>query len=121
MARPKRSKTGGRAKGTPNRVTVSVKAALLEAFDRRGGVDALLRWSDECPSEFYALWGRLIPREAPHDPALAVVRVPYGEHMEFVGSLTGGGVLLPRLRAQAPPEAIPEVCPSTSSVTAAAP
>jgi len=106
MARPKRSKTGGRAKGTPNRVTVSVKAALLEAFDRRGGVDALLRWSDECPSEFYALWGRLIPREAPHDPALAVVRVPYGEHMECIGSLTGGGVLLPRLLGPKSLEAI---------------
>ena len=116
MARPKRSKTGGRAKGTPNRVTVSVKAALLEAFDRRGGVDALLRWSDDCPSEFYALWGRLIPREAPHDPALGVVRVPYGERMEFIGSLTGGGVLLPRLRAPNSLEATSRARSNASSV-----
>ena len=53
----------GRPKGTPNKVTASVKGALTEAFDRRGGVPALLEWADENPSAFYALWGRLAPHE----------------------------------------------------------
>ena len=41
----------------------------------------------------------------------AVVRVPYGEHMEFIGSLTGG-VLLPRLRAPNSLEANPGRAPT---------
>ncbi len=56
-------KTGGRKKGTPNKATASVKAAIMEAFDQRGGVPALLRWANKEPSEFYKLWGRLAPTE----------------------------------------------------------
>lgn len=69
----KRMKTGGRKAGTPNRVTASIKGALLEAFDRMGGVDALTRWGEEHPSEFYSLVGRLVPREPM--PAAPVERV----------------------------------------------
>ena len=57
------SKLGGRKRGTPNRATTSVKAALLEAFELRGGVLALLKWADKDPGGFYALWARLAPRE----------------------------------------------------------
>lgn len=53
----------GRKKGVPNKVTASVKAALMEAFDLRGGVPALLTWAAENPSDFYKLWGRLAPQE----------------------------------------------------------
>jgi hypothetical protein len=53
----------GRPKGSLNKTTASVKAALTEAFQRRGGVPALLRWADEETTEFYKLWGRLVPVE----------------------------------------------------------
>lgn len=53
----------GRPPGLQNRVTRSVKAALVEAFERRGGVDALLAWSNDDPTAFYTLWGKLIPQE----------------------------------------------------------
>lgn len=52
----------GRPKGSLNKVTQSVKAALEEAFERRGGVDALMRWANEEPSDFYSLWGKLLPK-----------------------------------------------------------
>lgn len=61
---PNRGNAGkGRPKGSLNKTTASVKAALCEAFEKRGGVPALLRWANDEPSEFYRLWGRLIPVE----------------------------------------------------------
>jgi hypothetical protein len=56
-------KTGGRVAGTPNKTTTSVKVALQEAFELRGGVPALLEWSLEDPASFYGLWGKLLPAE----------------------------------------------------------
>lgn len=56
----------GRPKGVPNKVTASVKAAFLEAFERRGGADALLRWAGSSPAAeaaFYGLASKLIPTE----------------------------------------------------------
>jgi hypothetical protein len=53
----------GRPKGSLNKTTASIKAALLEAFEKRGGVDALVSWGDDNPTEFYKLIGRLVPHE----------------------------------------------------------
>ncbi len=56
-------KHGGRKKGTPNKTTASVKEALRMAFDEMGGVAALKRWAKENLTEFYKLWGRMLPQE----------------------------------------------------------
>ncbi len=66
----------GRPKGSLNKVTRSVKEAIEEAFERRGGVDALLTWAAEEPSDFYALWAKLLPKNVAVDGAvtLRVVR-----------------------------------------------
>ena len=52
----------GRLPGYPNKVTISVKAALEAAFDGLGGVPALIAWAEKEPAEFYRLWGKLLPR-----------------------------------------------------------
>jgi hypothetical protein len=57
----------GRPKGSVNKTTASVKAALMEAFDKRGGVKALIEWANDQPTEFYKLWGRLAPTEVQAD------------------------------------------------------
>jgi hypothetical protein len=53
----------GRKKGAVNKTTASVKAALCEAFDKRGGVPALLNWAKDEPTEFYKLWAKMLPTE----------------------------------------------------------
>jgi hypothetical protein len=53
----------GRPKGLPNKVTASIKSAISEAFDKLGGVPSLVRWGESNPDDFYALWGRLAPKE----------------------------------------------------------
>ena len=54
-------KTGGRQKGTPNRMTVAAKEAFQLAFDQMGGPIGLATWVTENPTEFYKLYSKLIP------------------------------------------------------------
>lgn len=54
---------GGRQKGTPNKMTAGVKAALTAAFEQMGGVPFLVRWGTANPTEFFALWGKMLPTE----------------------------------------------------------
>jgi hypothetical protein len=56
-------KSGGRAAGVRNKTTIEVKAALEEAFEKRGGVPALMAWADGSPDEFYKLWAKLLPKD----------------------------------------------------------
>jgi hypothetical protein len=56
-------KTGGRQKGTPNKLSAEVKVALHDAFGKVGGVKALVAWGKEHPGEFYKLWVKLLPTE----------------------------------------------------------
>jgi len=58
-----RQKTGGRKKGTPNKTTASVKEALIKAFDDLGGVDSLVVWGSDNPTQFYQLWAKILPQE----------------------------------------------------------
>ncbi len=58
---------GGRKACTPNKMTSTVKEALVQAFEERGGVGALLAWSADNPTEFYKLWGRMLPQEVNAD------------------------------------------------------
>lgn len=53
----------GRTKGTPNQSTRAVREALIEAFDRLGGVDYLVGLGQSDPSTFARLLVRLIPNE----------------------------------------------------------
>ncbi len=79
MPRPKGlPRTGGRRKGSVNRVTTEVKTALLAAFDGIGGVPRLTNWADQHPELFYPLFVKLLPAE---------IRQPDG-HSEFAGGLT---------------------------------
>src|SRR5690349_22117647 len=61
----------GRKAGQQNRMTVSMKAAFIEAFDQRGGVQGLLKWANSSPeatTEFYKICSKMIPAEitGPH-------------------------------------------------------
>ena len=63
MAATGRAKTGGRKKGTPNRVTASVKEAILAAFEELGAHRYLVNVGRSDPRTFLALLGKLIPSE----------------------------------------------------------
>jgi len=56
-----RPANAGRKKGIPNKITMNVKEALVEAFEKMGGVPSLVRWGRLNTTEFYKLWVRLLP------------------------------------------------------------
>lgn len=56
-------KTGGRKKGTPNKLQRDVKESILDVFDMLGGVDAFHNWAVREKTEFYKLYGKLLPKD----------------------------------------------------------
>ncbi len=63
MAGPGAPKTGGRQKGTPNKLSADVRAMVLAALDRAGGEDYLLEQAHDNPKAFLALIGRILPTQ----------------------------------------------------------
>lgn len=62
-------KTGGRVKGTPNKVTASLKDMILQALDQQGGAEYLYRQADENPAAFMTLVGKVLPMQIAGDAA----------------------------------------------------
>jgi hypothetical protein len=56
-------KTGGRQKGTPNKLTVDTRAMILSALDQAGGEQYLVRQAEENPGAFLALVSKTLPRD----------------------------------------------------------
>ena len=63
MAGPGAPKTGGRQKGTPNKISADVRAMVLAALDRAGGEDYLLSQAHDNPKAFLSLVGRILPTQ----------------------------------------------------------
>lgn len=56
----------GRPKGTPNKLSKSVRETVLEVFNKlqaEGGPAALQNWAEKEPTEFYRIAAKLIPTE----------------------------------------------------------
>lgn len=53
----------GRPKGSKNKITADVKAAILQAFDKVGGADYLARQAEENPQAFMTLVGKVMPTQ----------------------------------------------------------
>lgn len=75
-------KTGGRVKGTPNHMSSGVKANIIGVFDKIGGRDAMAKWAYENQTEFYKLYGRLLPTEltGPEGGPLTIKLVQFGSN-----------------------------------------
>ena len=56
-------KTGGRQKGTPNKVSGTVRENVISVFDGLGGLDAMTGWARENQTEFYRLYSKLLPTQ----------------------------------------------------------
>jgi hypothetical protein len=84
LDRPKRQKTGGRQKNTPNKVTTSLKEAILEAAKRAGNGDIatyLQAQANSNPGPFMALLGKVLPMQVTgaNDGPLQVVIQRYAD------------------------------------------
>lgn len=66
-------KTGGRAKGTPNKTTAALKDMILQALDNSGGVQYLQAQASTNPTAFLSLIGRVLPMTIGGDPDHPVI------------------------------------------------
>jgi hypothetical protein len=60
----KGKKTGGRKKGTPNRLASDLRQMILGALADAGGREYLERQAEKAPSAFLALVGKLISAQS---------------------------------------------------------
>jgi len=58
-------KTGGRVKGTPNKVTTAAKDAIAQAAEALGGTERLVAWAQEDPQNEKVFWGTIYPKLLP--------------------------------------------------------
>jgi len=64
--RPKgQPKTGGREKGTPNKMTASVKEAIEFAAQELGGGERLAAWAKASPDNEKTFWASIYPKLLP--------------------------------------------------------
>lgn len=59
----KGKKTGGRVAGTPNKVTTDMRQMIYASLDQAGGLDYLVRQSEENPTAYLSLIRSVVPRE----------------------------------------------------------
>ena len=59
MAKGRR--TGGRKKGTPNKLTTAAREVFALAFDGAGGLTEFVKWAKANRTEFYKLYSKTIP------------------------------------------------------------
>lgn len=58
-------KTGGRKKGTPNKMTMAAKEAIAYAAEGLGGADRMVAWAKEDPANEKAFWSTIYPKLLP--------------------------------------------------------
>lgn len=63
-------KTGGRQKGTPNKLSTTVKDNFIAVFADLNGQDLthMKEWAAENPTQFYNLYAKLLPFQVAGDP-----------------------------------------------------
>jgi hypothetical protein len=75
--KPGTPKTGGRRKGTPNKVTSLAKDAIAAAAEQLGGVERLVAWAREDSANERVFWGsiytKLLPLQVAGDPHTPIV------------------------------------------------
>ncbi len=57
------NKLAGRPKGAKNKLGATAKENVVAVFTRLGGTAQMAEWARENQTEFYKLYGRLIPVE----------------------------------------------------------
>lgn len=65
VSRPKKPKTGGRQKGTPNKMTQLAKDVIAGAAADLGGQKRLVAWAQEDEANERMFWGTIYPKLLP--------------------------------------------------------
>lgn len=83
---------GGSRKGIPNRTTVAVRNAIVDAFERVGGADYLEQVARQEPKVFCVLLAKVLPKQAPESGAGAVATLSDAEIRQRVAGMLREGL-----------------------------
>jgi hypothetical protein len=78
----KGKKTGGRTKGTPNKINADLKGMILGALSETGGQQYLVEQSKSNPVAFLGLIGRVLPMTIQGDkdnPVKTIFEIRWGQ------------------------------------------
>jgi hypothetical protein len=80
----KRKKAGGRQKGTPNKITRTIREAIIQSFDSVGGANYLQKIAVQEPAAYLQLLAKVLPTQitGADDAAL----IPDGFVVEVISS-----------------------------------
>jgi hypothetical protein len=86
----------GRRKGSQNRFTSAIKDAVLETFEKLGGVTHMTTWARKNPTDFYRIAAKLIPQQinadvSHFDKEASEYSDAELEHIIATGSAPGSG------------------------------
>lgn len=65
----------GRPKGSPNKLTRTAKENFMAAFETIGGAASFAEWANRNKTDFYKIYGRLIPTDVTIDPEANTIKV----------------------------------------------
>lgn len=74
----KGKKTGGRQKGTPNKLGNNVRETIIKVYDMIGGDEAFAAWAKDNRRDYYQLYGKAMPREVTVEGALRLEEIVAG-------------------------------------------
>lgn len=80
-------KTGGRVKGTPNKVSGDLRAMVHEALNNAGGVEYLTACASSHTESFLALLGKTLPKIIQGDAENPLVVALQGVKLELAAKL----------------------------------
>ena len=101
-------KTGGREKGTPNRLSADVRAMILAALERAGGEDYLVQQATANPRAFLSLLGRLIPTQVTGKDDAPLIPESASDVERVTGAFLAVIKTLPETEAPDQPAAAPQ-------------
>lgn len=71
-------KTGGRKKGTPNKIAGDVRDNVLTVFKELGGVKFMKEWAEKKPTEFFMIYSKLLPKDVQVDATVRLEDIVAG-------------------------------------------
>ncbi len=83
---------GGSRKGIPNKTTVAVRNAIVDAFERVGGADYLEQVARQEPKVFCVLLAKVLPKQAPESGAATVATLSDAEIRQRVAGMLREGL-----------------------------
>lgn len=75
-------KTGGRAKGTPNKVTKTLRDDIIEVHEKLGGTNGMLTWAQESDVNKRIFYSQILPKVLPKE-IKAEVDQKISQHLEL--------------------------------------